>query len=238
MMQGASNGWTLLGNDIHDNWMVNVHWDSWGSGLQIVANAIYNTVEWDAAISGNRAQGVRITNDGYERLALPNASNNSSGLNLLNNVIYNTRGGLLLFPDTANGTATVSGMAILDNTIADHVGDGPALLLRRAGGVSFVGNLIYPGRVEIQASTISGVHTDCTLVTDLASYVVSGAYVDTRSIVTGNPSFAGGTGAAAFQLLPGSPAIDACGSGEPTDYLGVLRPAGARYDIGAFELRP
>jgi hypothetical protein len=54
--------------------------------------------------------------------------------------------------------------------------------------------------------------------------------------VEGDPLFADATGAD-FQLLAGSPAIDA-GSPDSApldDYDGTARPRGAGFDIGAFE---
>ncbi len=57
---------------------------------------------------------------------------------------------------------------------------------------------------------------------------------------TADPKFvnAGGTTAADFQVQPGSPAIDKgtnLGASNTHDYAGATRPAGAGYDIGAFE---
>jgi parallel beta-helix repeat protein len=53
-----------------------------------------------------------------------------------------------------------------------------------------------------------------------------------------NPMFVGGSGAGAYALASGSPAIDKgfnVGTAVPNDYNLAARPAGAGFDIGAFE---
>ena len=50
-----------------------------------------------------------------------------------------------------------------------------------------------------------------------------------------NPLFAAPGGSADLRPLVGSPAIDACNTGLPTDIMNKARPAGVLYDMGAYE---
>ena len=50
-----------------------------------------------------------------------------------------------------------------------------------------------------------------------------------------NPLFAAPGGSADLRPLVGSPAIDACNTGLSVDIMNKARPAGVRYDMGAYE---
>lgn len=174
-----------------------------------------------------------------------------------NNLLYNNRGtGIALY--AVQGAHGSSNNQVLNNTIvmaprAGYVISIPQTAQRKAPAEGNVieNNILYSpdrGSILIASPTVSGFQSDYNVVVnvfsdrngtgknlsltqwqalgyDLHSFTATPAQLFVNPV---DPN---------FQLAPASPAIDAGTwlSNVPTDMLGVARPQGLGYDIGAYE---
>jgi len=148
------------------------------------------------------------------------------------------------------GIAATAPTTIVNSTVSGNGSRGSGSALDSAGGdlwtgvtVQVVNSIFAEGSVaagaqncavESPGAIVSGGHNIDSL--DQCDFHATGDQVDTSPAL--RPLAENGGPVETMALQPGSPAIDAAGStGCPaTDARGVLRPAGAACDIGAFEV--
>ncbi len=155
-----------------------------------------------------------------------------SGTNIIvrNNVFYNiTRGWAI---QCYGGT--LDRLSIANNTFAlpNPNRDGQIILATTITNLSIENNIFYlPGQNVGISGTQSGSLIDHNLSTGTVGGGGTGSNIENTDPLLVNPT------GLAFQLLVGSPAIEAgvTLSYVTNDFLGVSRPQGAAYDIGAFE---
>lgn len=211
-----SNGQIVIrDNFVYDNGPVDsaIFFEVSNNGL------IYNNVLVD-----NRRRGIYLS-----------ASNNTR---VYNNTIVGTknRAGIEL-GGMPRGSATLMNNAVYNNIISDGTSEYD-LYIMPDNGSTITGNTsdyndIYRASGSIDLWSGSSYY-------DLASWC-SATGLDTHSI-SADPEFVSAAGApgsaTSYEVDAGSPVIDAgfdLGSAVPDDYLGVTRPSGSAYDIGAFE---
>lgn len=116
-----------------------------------------------------------------------------------------------------------------------------------AKDVRILNNTVYRGNVVSQLGVVSfdvrcsdtTVQNNLVSMSGGTSFITVGAcpgLVSDHNLATPAPGFVN-AGAGNFRLAAGSPAIDtgAAVPGVKADYAGAARPAGAAYDVGAFE---
>jgi hypothetical protein len=170
---------------------------------------IYNGYSGERANS-NTVRNTKFRNDGYSTAATGGALtiNSGSGNAAYNNVIWSCWRGI----DTLWGSP--SGTKIYNNTIYNNRGPG----IEVGAGVSTVvvqNNIVW---------------ANDSAITDNGSGTIL------SNNLTTDPKFVDAAGAN-FKLQPTSGAIDSgiAISTVLSDFLGVLRPQGSSYDIGAYE---
>jgi hypothetical protein len=157
---------------------------------------------------------------------------NGQGTNVIirNNVFYNiTRGWAI-----QRYGSSVDQLYIVNNTFAfpNPNRDGQIILAATTTNLYIQNNIFYqPGQNIGISGTSSGAHIDHNLSTGTVGGGGIGSNIENTDPQFVNPS------AFDFRLRAGSPAIDAgvTLSYVTSDFLGVSRPQGAAYDIGAFE---
>jgi hypothetical protein len=143
-------------------------------------------------------------------------------LQATNVMVYNVTDGPAL--DIENGIGTVNFSTIYNAQAA--AGSAAAGANCVTAGVVFHSSIVWtPGPQPAQ--------TGCVFATSIVG--PSGA--PTTGAMNVDPQFADPT-SNNYRLTPGSPAVDQIDSGPPVDFEGVVRPQGARYDIGASEYKP
>ncbi len=204
-----------------------------------------NGMEQNFLFDGNVFHDIGRT-DGVADLHLDHGIYScAANMTIINNVFYNLDRGYAI---QTCGSATA--WLIANNTFAFPNADGVALMLWNGdvtppGTVShfqIVNNIFYePGATAISnMATLSGVNITDNLVYGPKTTIIdnpTGCTVAQNKMGV-DPLFASTAAPpAGFALTAGSPAVDV-GTGIPLvaeDFLGVARPQGSAYDLGAFE---
>jgi uncharacterized protein YjdB len=222
----------IAGNNIHD---VGRYCESSGIGLSAIDAYSDNLIiegNWVHDIGRFAAgeNGCQPGNDYW--MNHDHGVYNGQGTNVIirNNVFYNiTRGwGIQRYG------STVDQLYIVNNTFAfpNPNRDGQIILAATTTNLYIQNNIFYlPGQNVGISGTSSGAHIDHNLSTGTVGGGGTGSNIENTDPKLVNPS------ALDFRLQAGSPAIDAGAilSMVLNDFLGILRPQGAGYDIGAFE---
>jgi hypothetical protein len=223
----------IASNKVHDNYEDGLDWKD-AVNVRIHDNEIYNN--WGNGIGSNNTYpssnfeiwNNRIYNNGWYGISVQGGSNNQSNWKIWNNLIY----GNVSNPPKWNPTGvSLSGTGhefyynVVYNNDPNGLRTGKAV---SAGTATVKNNIIYDhggsgnsldGRGVIQNNYV---------------YPATGN-IGSNAITSSNPMLAD-EGAGDFQLLSGSPLINAAlDVGITTDFQGNLRPAGGGYDIGAYE---
>ena len=156
----------------------------------------------------------------------------SDGVNVIirNNVFYNMVHGW----DVHRYGSTCDQVYVVNNTFAypNPNRDGHIILASTTTNLYIENNIFYlPGQNIGISGTTSGAHIDHNLSTAAVGGGGIGSNIENTDPQFVNPS------ALDFRLQAGSPAVDAGTilSIVLGDVLGIIRPQGAGYDIGAFE---
>jgi parallel beta-helix repeat protein len=133
---------------------------------------------------------------------------------IYNNLVYSNWGGILVYSGTSN-------CRVYNNTIYNNNPSGGS------GGI----DMQYYASAPVIENNI--VYLNAAAITDLGGGTGSPVVSNNLTTSPGLVNAANGN----FQLLSGSPAIDAgiTLSQVTSDFAGVSRPQGTAYDIGAFE---
>jgi len=219
-------------NGIHMNGDVSLGGDGIISGALVENNVIYgNGVGGGSGINCDGVQNSRIQN----------------------NVLYNNlASGISLYRIDGGGAST--GNVVANNTILVASGGRWAVNIRDAStGNTVVNNILYNygtyrGSVSVSADSLAGFTSDYNVVMErfttndgnsvmtLAQWRAATGQ-DTHSVVATPAQLFVNVGANDYHLSATSPAIDrGTSSNAPTrDRDGNSRPAGAGFDIGAYE---
>lgn len=131
--------------------------------------------------------------------------------------------------DLTKSTGTVR-FSTISRTAAAASGTTTAGVLTCTSGLTVQNTIIWmPG--------VTPVAGDCALSNSLAGPDPSAITVSTVSVSRADPLFLD-EDHRDFHLTAQSPAVDQLDSGPVTDYEGVSRPQGPKYDYGAFEYKP
>jgi hypothetical protein len=222
----------IVGNNIHD---VGRYCESSGIGLSAIDAYSSNlTIDgnWVHDIGRFAAgeNGCQPGNDYW--MNHDHGVYNGQGTNVIirNNVFYNiTRGWAI-----QRYGSTVDQLYIVNNTFAfpNPNRDGQIILAATTTNLYIENNIFYlPGQNVGISGTQSGAFIDHNLSTGTVGGGGTGSNIENTDPLMVNPS------ALDFRLQAGSPAVDAGAilSMVLYDFLGVPRPVGAGYDIGAFE---
>src|SRR6266480_3437096 len=222
----------IVGNNIHD---VGRYCESSGIGLSAIDAYSSNLLidgNWvhDIGRLGAGENGCQPGNDYW--MNHDHGVYNGQGTNVIirNNVFYNiTRGWAI-----QRYGSSVDQLYIVNNTFAfpNPNRDGQIILAATTTNLYIQNNIFYqPGQNVGISGTTSGAHIDHNLSTGTVGGGGIGSNIENTDPQFVNPS------ALDFRLQAGSPAIDAgvTLSYVSSDLLGVSRPQGAAYDIGAFE---
>jgi parallel beta-helix repeat protein len=157
----------------------------------------------------------------------------------MNNVAYNASGGgFTLFQ--GDGAAASHDNLIINNTVYNPNGSRAAIQVADGANNNIIFNNIFIAKsAAFEIQSVTGLMHDYNIVSgwDGGSASAHEWAVTTASAASLFPS----AGAANLQLAPGSTAIDTGVasydgiSAATTDVLGMARPAGAGYDLGAYE---
>lgn len=233
---GASGYNELLNSSIHDNGRT----DLGNSGYGIYLSTSNNLIEGND-FYGNNGYGVHlnpVAGEGNNNIIRNNrihanfvhgtvggGGTTSYGVvvvngdnNLVsNNLIYGNQGGILIYNNSTN-------TLVYNNTITGNLG--------HAGGGEAGINLQYFGSVIIRNNIIYN-NANGSIVND-----GGGGPVTESNNLTTDPSFVDAA-SYDFRLQSGSAAKDGgmTLAEVPSDFLGVSRPQGSAYDIGAYEGR-
>ncbi len=216
-------------NEARDNYSVNIYLDN-ATNITVERNLVYSHYVLQFFRSDAPANGISMANEaGYD------GSNPLNHNRIVNNIVAGARrginygsyelGGGLKDTIIAHNTVYSASQAVINidadaghtntviaNNIFYQSGGRPIIAHTFSAGITFHHNLWYGGSAGPGAGL---------------------------GDINANPLLAnpGGMTAADYRLLPGSPAIDAAGSGitVPVDYVGKSRPQGNGYDIGAHE---
>jgi predicted outer membrane repeat protein len=149
------------------------------------------------------------------------------------------RGGAI-YQDGAASATEMRNSLIYSNTVATSLGAGIRVLTGNFSvrHVTLADNINGAGFSAATTST-SAAFNSIAWGNDLGGFWGTFAEgvcnIDQSGTIGGNIDplfFSPGTN---YNLLPGSPAIDACATGLPVDLIARARPVGAGYDIGAYE---
>lgn len=230
----------VRGNRSHDN-----H----GCGIQLNADASQGG---DGIITGALLENNVIWNNGLGGGGAINLDGVQSSI-VRNNLLYgNHASGITNF--MIDGAAGPAGMQILNNTI-DMASDGRwAILIHESAGPNVLRNNILVNRNPAHGGVLYGDANDVAMTdsdfnvqdavspddgsTRILLSVWQGMGHEAHSLSAAIGALVRNASAADYHLLPSSPARD---HGQtlalvPTDIEGAIRPGGASYDIGAFEL--
>lgn len=236
-----------LNNVVHDNHSVNIYIDS-ASNVTVDGNLVYMTSEPSDEITG-----ILLADESYPNVTSPKLEN----ITVTNNVVINNDHGIGFWDGHFPGESALKNVTIANNTVIDCRGialvwdpgphentvvrnnifanqQGVGFLLLNAkgiGGITLDHNLWHsPGLAEPFNWGGDTVH-------DHASWASTSGYG--AGDVLADPAFAGAWDLTweSYRLTAGSPAEDqgVAIPGLAHDFEGHARPAGADYDIGAFE---
>ena len=237
-------GWKIIGNEVYDNYSVNIYVDSSDGNTLVDGNLVYNT--------GKNGRGrkispdmIRIGNEDAD-LGKNDPDPGIDNVTITNNILLGVGPGITAFR-YQGGSSFLRNSLIANNTVlavAGFVDDGVdtgALYVNPGENVTVANNIIYPGRATISDGIGAGVILKNNWVSDASKLNASTQNVTVTGTRFGDPQFVLGTGftAAAYRLKAGSPARDAGVNltAVLTDFAGLTRPQGNAFDIGAFEER-
>jgi parallel beta-helix repeat protein len=228
-------GNTIFGNNANG---IHMNGDISQGGDGIISNA---TVEDNVIFDNGVGGGSGINCDGVQDSLIRN------------NLIYDEHAsGISLYQIDGGGPST--GNRVLNNTVLIASNGRWALNIQDGAANTTARNNIlwnahsFRGSLDISADSIPGFTDDNNAVmdrftTDGGDTILTLAEwqqqtgLDTHSFVSAPDALFVDAGADNYQLSPTSPALDA---GEtradvPTDIIGVARPQGPAFDIGAYE---
>ena len=153
---------------------------------------------------------------------------------IANNLIYDNGGrGIHVFQ---SGNVDIFGNTTYRNSTIEETGQGE-ITAQNATNIRVFNNIMYAsdGRPANRAEVVTNVIFDYNVVFGGTGFNPSGG---TRNVIGMDPRFVATSGANAFTLRAGSPAIDAAIGGGPAqsfDAYFAPRPRGIASDIGAVE---
>jgi hypothetical protein len=233
-----SDGAVVRGNILHDNDYIGIH----------INGDIGDTGVAPGLVTHALIEGNLIYNNGQNGI-------NADGLassTIRNNLIYGYQGfGICMYQIDAGAPSTNN--FILNNTIVSTVaGAGAALRIKDAGTGNTARNNILLGGGSIaedfSTDSLPGLVSDYNVVSSLIQNDDTGNTQtftqwqaqghDAHSVTAAATSVFLNAAGNDYHLKTGSPAVDAgTATGAPAvDIVGVARPQGAGYDIGAYEL--
>lgn len=199
--------------------------DAYSDNLIIEANWVHDIGRYGPGENGcSQPNGYWMNHD--------HGVYNGQGTNIIirNNVFFNITHGWGI---QRYGSA-VDQLYIVNNTFAfpNPNRDGQIVLAATTTNLHIENNIFYlPGGNIGITGTQSGALIDHNLSTGTVGGGGTGTNIENADPMFVNPTTLD------FHLMSGSPAVDAGVSLSivPTDFDGVVRPLGPRYDIGAFE---
>jgi parallel beta-helix repeat protein len=244
---------TIRGNNSHDNASAGIHMNGddtiappTGKKTGLVQ---YATVESNIIWNNGTAGGSGINCDGVDDSLIAN------------NVLYNNHAsGISLY--AIDGTHGSSNNKVYNNTIVMAPNARFVINIPNDGGGKkppvgneIENNILYTpdaghGSVLVAKAGVSGFRSDFNIVVNVFSINDDTSTItlkkwqshgyDIHSIIATPAELFVDPGSNNYQLKPGSPAIDkgTTLTDVPADILGVKRPQGAGYDIGAYEAVP
>ena len=238
---GCSN-WKIVGNQVYDNYSVNIYIDTSDGDMLVDRNLVYNT--------GKNGRGYKISPDNirvanedadlYKSDPTPNIYN----VTITNNIVLGVGPGITSFR-YGGGSSYLQNSVIANNTVLAVAGyggwDTDAIYVNPGENVTVANNIVYGGRITIGDGIGSGINLKNNWVADASKLNASTRNVTVTGTRFGDPQFTLGTGfsSEAYRLKAGSPARDAGVSltAVLSDFAGLARPQGNAFDIGAFEER-
>ncbi len=221
---GSANG-KVFRNLVHHTEAVGIYVDAWDKhvyNIQVYANGVHDVAADGFALGseqGGLLENIRVYNNiaynnkwvGIDLHSCCIAEHPVRNIQIVNNTLYN------------NGWDPWGGGISVSNSQAEQVLIRNNITSQNLYFQIAVDPATPTGNITIDHNLIDGFR-------DTEGEVRGSAYVE------GDPKFKD-TVAADFHLGQGSPAIDrGAGTAAPTtDFDGIPRPAGAGYDIGAFE---
>jgi len=237
----------------------NVSYANRGSGIQINADG---TLGGDGIITNALVEGNRIYGNGAGGGSGINLDGVQNSV-IQNNLLYdNHASGISLF--RIDGSAASTGNLVVNNTIINADDGRWALNIQdESSGNTVLNNILFSlhaarGAIDIDAASLAGFVSDHNILEDRFA---SGSFIDIAAwrALTGDDAnsstvtlaqltalFANYAGQD-FRLADGSTAIDdgfaslfngVLKHAPLYDLLGAARPAGAGFDVGAFETQP
>ena len=239
-VNNSSDRFTIRGNRLHHNAAAGIHLngDASQGGDGIMSDGL---VENNIIYENGSAGGAGINMDGVTSTTLRNNllyHNHASGIAIFqqdgavcsqnNQVLHNT----ILMPDDGRWALIIGDTACVDNQLFNNI---------------LFSYHSYRGSINLPAGTVSGLVSDYNILVDrltiddgdsiltLAQWQALG--YDTHSFLATPGQLFADEAAADYHLPPNSPAIDTGRDNlnVSTDLDGHPRPAGAGYDIGAYE---
>ncbi len=236
------SGWKIIGNEVYDNYSVNIYVDTSDGNTLVDRNLVYNT--------GKNGRGYKISPDNIRianedaDLAKNDPNPSVDNVTITNNIVLGVGPGITAFR-YAGGSSFLRDSLIANNTVLAVAGygggDTDAIYVNPGENVTVANNIVYGGRITIGDGIGAGVNLKNNWVADASKLNASAQNVTVTDTRFGDPQFALGTGftSEAYRLKSGSPARDAGVSltAVLTDFAGLTRPQGNAFDIGAFEER-
>lgn len=226
---GTKNG-IIANNTVTGNRRIGIYIDAWNAHVQnidIYNNKIYGITH---------AAGISISNEDGGKV---------SGIRVFNNIIYNTKDGIIIPNPNKRPYEPVDNIQIFNNTIVhsgynvDYPGGyGFKMDNPDATNIKVYNNIIADAQTE-QMNVNSSVPTAQYVLERNLIYVYKGASGNSRkgtNPIEADPLFVN-QAANDFHLKSGSPAINAANTAyvATKDFDGKSRPSGGGYDVGAFE---
>lgn len=219
---GAANG-RVYGNVVHHITRLGIYVDAWDEhthDIDVFGNLVYAC----------EANGFAVANENGGLL---------ERIRVFNNVAYENTVGLTVADWGVDGAShDMTDIEIVNNTFVRNGSDwGGGIRVASAVASNLtIRNNILSQNVSFQLALVEtppGLVVDHNLIDGFRG---AGEEVRGDDFVEGDAQFVDGA-AADFHLLEGSPAIDAAVAdlAPSDDFDGYLRPAGAAYDMGAFE---
>ncbi len=195
-------------------------------------------------VDGDRMENIRI----HDNLVSGSELNNIvlggtdgstevlGAIDVYNNVIVGS-GDAGLRIDDPQGTVGIRNNVLYNNGSPGFNGNAQVYVQRAgAGRITLQNNILYAGTGQTYYLFEPGVDASVfNLATNNLVYNAGECPAWGAGCINANPLFAGGA-SMDFNLQAQSPAIDAgISTGIGRDYLGLARPQGGAYDIGAYE---